>query len=211
MKINSISQFNSANLINFASKKTNKQPQTYAILGSSKSTDDILKYMDICSEATKSIILNGDNIITGCGNSGIMGAAFNSGKNYSIRENDIPIQNQAFIMQPLWGDEDLNNCKVRGFSTSEAQRIEQFRNASDKFIIFPGSATTLQEATSLIAKNYYSPQENQKEVILVGKEFFSGLEKQYQQLYKSNLIKTPPEKLFKIVDSLEELEETLKE
>lgn len=205
MNITPINNSFNFNHINF----TSKEPKTITIMGSSKTTDEILDAMDICSKATKALVLAGNNIVTGCGNSGIMGSAYYSAKENSIIENGKPIQNQAFIMQPMWGDEDLENCVVKGYSNSEAQRIEQFREMSDKFLVFPGSATTLQEATTLIAKNYYAKPEDKKEVILVGREFFKGLEEQYEQLYNSKLIKCPPEELFTIVDTVEEIEEAV--
>lgn len=184
---------------------------TIGILGSSKSTDEIMKYMDLCASVTKSMVQNKKNLLHGCGNSGIMGVAYNSGKIYSKKDsNGKPIQNLAIIAQPLWGDEDLDNCIPLTTSKSEADRIEKFASVADNFIIFPGSSTTLQEATTLITKNYYGKPEEKKKIILVGRDFFKGLQEQYQQLYNSKLIKCPPEELFTVVDTEEEIEALLK-
>ena len=140
---------------------------TIGILGSSKSTDEIMKYMDLCASVTKSMVQNKKNLLHGCGNSGIMGVAYNSGKIYSKKDsNGKPIQNLAIIAQPLWGDEDLDNCIPLTTSKSEADRIEKFASVADNFVIFPGSSTTLQEATTLITKNYYGKSEEKKKIII---------------------------------------------
>lgn len=185
------------NKINFGTNKS----KTIAILGSSKSTEEIMEYMDTCANVTKGIILTKNNVIHGCGNSGIMGVTYKTAaKNSAIDEQGKPLQNLAIVMEPRWGDEDLENCVPVAFSNSEAQRIEQFREFADKFVVFPGSATTLQEVTSLIAKNYYGKPEDKKEIILVGRDFFKGLSEQYQKLYEAKLIKNYPDELFKIID-----------
>lgn len=184
---------------------------TIGILGSSKTTDEIMDYMNSCAEITKGLVLNGKNLLHGCGNSGIMGVAYNSGKIYSKKnEEGKPIQNLAIIAQPLWGDEDLENCIPLTTSSSEADRIEKFSKIANSFIIFPGSSTTLQEATTLITKNYYGKPEEKKQIILVGRDFFKGLQEQYQKLYDSKLINCPPEELFTIVDTEEEVKQIIK-
>ncbi len=179
---------------------------TIGILGSSKSTDEIMDYMTACSEITKNIVLSGKNIVHGCGNSGIMGAAYEAGKIYSKKDtNGNPEQNLAIIANPLWGDEDLENCIPLTETNSEAERIEKFTQVANSFIIFPGSTATLQEAATLISNNCYANTEDKKQIVLIGKDFFKGLQEQYQKLYECKLIKCPPEELFTIVDSIEEI------
>lgn len=181
---------------------------TVGILGSSKSTKEIMEYMDACANITKGIVLSGKNILHGCGNSGIMGAVYDSGKKYSTKDlTGRPIQNLAIIAAPMWGDEDLDNCVPISTSISEADRIEKFSQIADTFVIFPGSSTTLQEATTLITKNYYGKPEDKKQIILVGKDFYKGLQEQYQKMYDCKLIKCPPEELFTIVDTEDEVNE----
>ena len=105
---------------------------TVGILGSSKSTKEIMEYMDACANITKGIVLSGKNILHGCGNSGIMGAAYDSGKKYSTKDlTGRPIQNLAIIAAPMWGDEDLDNCVPISTSISEADRIEKFSQIAD--------------------------------------------------------------------------------
>lgn len=175
---------------------------TIAILGSSKQTDEILKYMDMCSNITKAIILSGKNIVHGCGNSGIMGSAYKAGQEYSKKdEQNKPLQNLAIIANPLWGDEDLENCIPLTTTDSEAERIEKFADVANTIVVFPGSVSTIQEVSTLIAKNYYGKPENRKQIILVGKDFFKGLITQYEKLYNSGLINCPPDVLFKIADN----------
>ena len=192
-------------------KSQQSKSNTVAVLGSSKTTDDILKYMDICSNSVKSIVLNGKNIVTGCGSSGIMGEAYKSGYNYSLKnKNNLPKQNLGILTKPLWGDEDLEHCIPIGCAKSEAGRIEMFSQVADTILIFPGSTGTLQEAATLISKNNYGKSEDKKKIILVGKKFFKGLIEQYNKLYKSGLIKHKPSELFTVVDSEKELNGILK-
>ena len=187
-------------------KTKQSKSNTIAILGSSKTTDDILRYMDICSNTVKSMVLGGKNIVTGCGSLGIMGTAFYTAKENSKLNNDgKPIQNLAIVTKPLWGDEDLDNCIALTSVNSEAERIEKFSEVADTIILFAGSAGTLQEATTLISKNYYGKQEDKKKIILVGKDFFNGLIEQYNKLYETGLIKCQPGELFTVVDDEEEL------
>ncbi len=185
-------------------KYTTKQAHqnTVVVLGSSKTTPDITEYMDVCSGVVRDLVLSGKNIVSGCGNSGIMGAAYTAAATYSKKnENGIPQQNLAIIAEPLWGDEDLTNCVPIAKATGEANRIEMFHQVADTFIIFPGSAGTLQEATTLISKNYYGT--DKKDVFLVGRDFFGGLIQQYQQLYDTGLIKCRPDELFKVMNATE--------
>ncbi len=184
---------------------------TVAILGSSKSRDEIMDYMEACSSITKGLVLKGKKIVHGCGNSGILGEANESGKLYSKQDGaGKPIQNLAIIATPMWGDEDLENCVPLTSAASEADRTEKFAQVADNFLIFPGSTTTLQEATTLITKNYYGKPEDRKQIIFVGKDFYKGLQEQYQKLYEYKLIKCPPEELFTIVDSEEDVQKLLK-
>lgn len=182
-------------------KTAESKKNTVAILGSSKATPDIMDYLEMCSAYTKNLVLSGKNIVHGCGTAGIMGAAYNTAKEFSAKdENGKPQQNLAILANPLWGDEDLENCVPLTVANSEAERIEKFVEVADTMIIFPGSVTTLQEAATLITKNYYGKDEDKKKIILVGKDFFKGLAEQYQKLYESKLIKCKPEELFTIVD-----------
>lgn len=187
-------------------KTEESKANTVTILGSSKPVDDILRYMDMCSNSTKTLILSGKNIVHGCGAQGIMGEAYKSGEKYSTKdENGIPLQNLAIPVNPLWGDEDLDHCVPLVCANSESERIEKFAEVSNTILIFPGSAGTLQEASTLISKNYYGKPEDKKQIVLVGKDFFKGLTEQYEMLYKTGLIKNPPEDLFVVADSEEEI------
>ena len=205
MKIQNVQKFN-FNKPNFTSNKT------YSILGASsvpKNEDgknELLNYMQMASDFTKTLVQNGDSIITGCGDKGIMGAAY-----YSAYNNGSKEQNKVFIMQPEWGDEDKEHCEILGYTTSEAERIQKFKENSDAMVIFPGSCGTMQELTTLISENYYS--KTKKPVILVGKKFFEGIDSQYQNMLENGYLSKvkSTDELYKIVDSLDELKETIKE
>jgi len=182
--------------------------KTVTILGSSRTSDSILNSMDLCSKLTADLIRGGYNIQTGCGANGIMGSAYNSAKENSKKdvETGKPAQNLAIIMEPAWGDEDLENCVPIGKATSEDERLTKFKRTSDTFVVFPGSATTIEETALLIQQNEYSHRGTPlKKIILVSNEFFSGLKQQYQKLFESKLLKHSPEELFTVLDSEEEI------
>ena len=182
--------------------KTPDPKETVTILGSSKSTNRTLMNDYNCAQVTKALVLAGKNVLTGCGTNGIMGAAFKNAKENSKNEDGKQIQNLVIIKRPLWGDEDLENCVIIGEAKSEHERIADFQKCSDTFIIYPGGAGTLQEAASLIFENQYT--DKPKKIILVGREYFKGLDKQYQTMYNARLC-TNPEALYKIVDTVDEV------
>ncbi len=191
-----------------------QRAKTVTILGSSKPADGILNAMDLCSKLTADLVRGGYNIQTGCGANGIMGMAYNAAKENSTRdiETGKPKQNIAIIMQPAWGDEDLDNCTPIGKATSENERLTKFRKTSDTFVVFPGSATTIEETALLIQQNEYSRKDTPlKKIILVGNEFFSGLKQQYQKLFDSKLLKHSPDELFTVLDSEEEILQEISE
>lgn len=187
-------------------KTPESKSDSVVILGSSKTSDDILKYMDMCSNAVKTMVLSGKKIITGCGSKGIMGSAYNAAKEVSKKDEEgKPAQNLAIVTEPLWGDEDFDNCITLASVNSEAERIEKFSEVADTMVIFPGSTATLQEATTLITKNYYGKEEDKKKIVLVGREYYKGLIEQYDKLYEAGLIKCEPSELFTVVDNEEEI------
>lgn len=189
-------------------KSGESKKNTYAILGSSKTTDKIMNYLDMCSNTVKGLILNNKKIVHGCGTTGIMGAAHFAGVKYSKTDfDDKPVQNLGIVTEERWGNEDTDNCIMLCSAKNEADRIDKFAEVADTIIVFPGSVTTLQEASTLIQKNYYGEPEDKKKVILVGKEYFKGLDEQYHTLYKHGLITCKPEELYKIADSVEEIKD----
>ena len=156
---------------------TNESKQnTVAIMGSSAGSELLEKYLKASSDITRYFIEKGYNVVHGCGTKGIMGEVYNSAKTYS--EKDLqgkPIQNLAIIVEPLWGDENLVDCIPIGKAKSEAERISKFAHVADNFIIFPGSAGTLQETITLIQHNHYLKDGEAKKLILFGSEFWEGL------------------------------------
>ena len=192
--------------VSYNYKTKPSKENTIAVLGSSKAVDDILDYMELCSNSTKAMVLKGKNLVHGCGTMGIMGAAYDSGYKYSQKdESGNPKQNLAIITEPLWGNEDLEHCIPIACASSEADRIEKFAQVADTIVIFPGSAGTLQEVTTLISKSYYGNPVDRKKLILVGRDFFGGLIEQYNKLYETGLIKCKPQDLFLIADNEDEI------
>ena len=182
--------------------------KTVTILGSSKTSDSILSAMNLCSRLTKDLVAKGYNIQTGNGKYGIMGSAYRTAQKASACDifSHKPTQNLAIVTDPLYGIEDLKNCTLIGKATSEADRIDKFSKTSDTFVIFPGSAATLQEAASLIRQNEYMPPDKPlKKIILVGKKYFAGIAQQYRQIFNSKLLKHKQKELFKVLDTKDEV------
>ncbi len=187
-------------------KTAQAKKDTIAVLGSSRSSDKIMSYMSMCSNVVKGLLLSDKRIVHGCGTTGIMGAAHYAGVKYSrTNAEGKPEQNLGIVTDKLWGNEDTENCVMLTSARSESDRIDKFAEVADTILVFPGSVTTLQEATTLIQKNYYGESKDKKKIILVGKEYFKGLDEQYQTLYKNRLITTKPEELYTIADSEDEI------
>jgi predicted Rossmann-fold nucleotide-binding protein len=182
--------------------------RTVTILGSSKSVDPIKEQIALSASAAGELIRRGYNVLTGAGNAGVMGAAYaaaSDNANAAPQAGSPRGENLSMVVRPAWGDENLADARAIGIADSEAERIEKFAKASDSFLIFPGSAGSLQEAATLIAKNAYRGKAELKRIILVGRDFFGGLSQQYQRLFADGLLKERPEALFRVVDTAEEL------
>ena len=182
-----------------------EKDKNVAILGSSKSSDALLPDIVKVSKITREIVTSGKNIVTGCGTKGIMGQAYYTAAGYSETDKfGIPTQNYVILKSPLWGDEDIKNCRIISTQTTEGRRIESFIESANKFVIFPGGPGTIQEASTLIANNYYN-KEDKKDIILVNKEYFKPLDEQYKKMYDMGLLKVEPEKLYTITDDIDKV------
>lgn len=183
---------------------------TVTILAASRNTNEpnqLQEYMQMCADLTKGLMLSDKNILTGCATTGIMGSAYKTAVEYSKKdETGRPVQNLVVTNNPLWGNENLDDCVPVVSSNSAAEGAQRFMDMSDTIVVFPGSVTTLLEASTIIQKNYYGNPEEKRKVILVGKDYYKGLIEQYETMYKVGLINCKPEELFTVVDSLEELE-----
>jgi len=166
---------------------------TVATIGSSRTTPQILKDMDATSPVIREIIQSGKNINSGCGEGGMMGVFYNTAYNYSKRENGIPVQNLAIVMDPPWGDENIDNCIPIGKATSEIDRIDKFMRSSDNFLAEKGGVSTLQEMAQVVGEN--------KNIVFADKKFYIGLSEQYTRMYKDNLLPYAPEETFLRTDN----------
>ena len=177
--------------------KPENKAKNIVILGSSRNSKEVDKYLKTCSDITRYFVEHGYNIVHGCGTTGIMGETYKTAQKYSIKDtNNKPIQNLAIITEQLWGNENLNDCVLIGKATSEADRIEKFVKIADKFVIFPGSAGTIQEASTLVQKNVYN--QNPPKVVLFGSDFWKPFEMVYKKIIEFDLLKK--KHLFDIVD-----------
>lgn len=182
--------------------------RTVTVLGSSKSADPIKTQIALSAEASGELIRRGYNVLTGAGNAGVMGASYAAAAesaNAASADGPVRGENLVVAVRPAWGDENLSDARAVGIADSEAERIEKLAKLSDAFLIFPGSAGSLQEAATLIAKNAYRGKAALKRILLVGRDFFGGLSQQYQRLYADGLLKEAPESLFRVVDTAEEI------
>jgi len=178
--------------------------RTVTVLGSSKSVDPIKEQVALSGRVSGELIRRGFNVLTGAGNAGVMGASYKAAAENANAAGPRG-ENLVIAVRPAWGDENLSDARAIGVADSEAERIEKFAKTSDSFLIFPGSAGSLQEAATLIAKNAYRGKAPLKRVILVGRDFFGGLSQQYQRLFADGLLKEAPEALFSVVDTAEEI------
>ena len=190
-------------------KANHSKENNVAILGSSKTTYPITPEIVKAAEITRHIISSNKNVLTGCGKKGIMGVAYYMASDLSTKDKEgKPEQNIVITKEPYWGDEDLENCKIIDSATSEANRIEKFMDNSDTFVIFPGGPGTLQEASTLISNNYYN-SDNKKEVILVGSEYFQGLDEQYKKMEEAGIINCKRSELYTLTDDVKEVQKRI--
>ncbi len=184
-----------------------RRARAVTILGSSKSVEPIAASITLSAVVSGELIRRGYSVLTGAGNAGIMGAAYGAAaaSANAARGGKPRGENLVIVVRPAWGDENLSDARAIGIADSEAERVEKFAKASDSFLIFPGSAGSLQEAATLIAKNAYRGKEPPKRIILVGRDFFGDFERQYRRLFADGLLKESPQSLFRIVDSADEL------
>lgn len=205
--MNTIDLINNIPSLNNKYTNTESKQKTVAILGSSGSTEPLEKYLKASADITRHFVENGFNVVHGCGSHGIMGEVYNAAKEASIKDSTgKPLQNLAIIVEPLWGDENLQDCIPIGKANSEAERISKFTQVADNFVIFPGSATTVQEASTLIQNNRYPKNGEIKKVILFGSDFWEGLVTQYKKIFEMKLLKENPiGKLFHVANSKEEV------
>ena len=178
--------------------------KSVVILGSSKNSPSIDKYLQTCSDITRHFVENGYNIVSDAGSKGIMGEVFNTAYKYSQKDkNNHPVQNLAILTEPLWGDENLEQGVIIGKAKSEAERIQKFAKVSNKFLIFPGSGGTIQEASTLVAGNIYGSEP--KKIALFGQEFWKNFENIFKVITDFELLKKPLDQIFKIVNSKDEV------
>lgn len=178
---------------------------TVATWGSSKASSEILGDIQLSPLLIKDTINDGKNIVHGCGSYGLMGTFITAGKKHSIKDQQTgkPLQNLAIIMNPPYGDEDIHSCVPIGTAQSEENRIAKFMQVADTFLVQKGSTATLKETSAVIGEN--------KNVILIGKEFFEGLKKQYQQIFSHGFTEYKPEDLFIMLNAKKDRKTILEE
>lgn len=188
---------------------TESKNKRVTVLGSSRDADSIKNSITMTSLISNELVKRGYEILTGCGDKGIMGAAYR-GASSAEKDPENPEKNLAILVNPLWGDEDLKHCKVISKpASSESDRIENgFLKASNNFLVMPGGACSIQEASTLIAKNKYRAKDAPPmNIFLVGKDYYKGLIQQYADMNKAGLLGTKPKNLFKVIEPEDVLKE----
>lgn len=205
-KINIISFKSNPNKRIFLNPKytiSEMKSNTYTILGGSRSEGSALRYMGLCDEIVTTLVKDGKYIVTGNGDKGIMGAAYDAAAQHSSRaiKTNKPLQNLTIEIDPPYGNE-RSNCVIIGRANSEIKRSKKFTQVSNNFLIFPGRATTIQEGITLIRENDYKKQGvTLNKIILVGKTFWEHLLKHYQNMEKNGDLNHKVSELFSLVNS----------
>ena len=184
--------------------------KTVTICGLSRNADSIKEYTTKTHDTAKELVNRGYNVLTGCGDKGIMGAAY-MGASSAEKDKENPEHNLALLVNPLWGDEDTKHCKVIGKpASSEVDRTQNgFLNVSKNLLIFPGGAYSIVEAAIAIANNKYRPKNTPPlNIFLVGKDYYQGLVKQYDDMDKKHdTLGEKRENLFKVIEPEDVLKE----
>jgi predicted Rossmann-fold nucleotide-binding protein len=177
---------------------------TVSILGSSKDSPLIAGQSRDAGVVARELVRNGYNVCTGCGNAGILGAAYSG----ALAGRSLPAhgpaghgENLAVVAEPAWGDENIKDARAIGKAHSEADRLVKFLQISDTLVIYPGGPATIQEAASAIARNNYRGSAPAVRILLVGRAYFQGLIDQYEQLAAAGLLKGTPDDHFRVVET----------
>lgn len=184
-------------------KANHSKENTVAVLGGTKFDEQRITDYRIASELTSCIIAYKKNILTDASTRGIIGQVFYTAADYSKKdENGIAVQNLAIMQSQDEQKCDSKECVVLDVVESSEEKIRKLLENADAFLIFPGDSDTDSEITSVIAHNFDA--ENKKKIILVGKDYFAGLDKNYNELYKRGLLQVNPKELYTLVDSSKE-------
>ncbi len=202
----------SASYLNADYTTKQKRANTVAILGGSRSEGSAEKYMSLCERITQKIVQSGKDAATGCGTTGgIMKASFFAAAKASRKDTEgKPTQNLALLTLPKWGDENTEDCIVIGEFAEKNRAVDGFAKVADTILVFPGRATTTEEAATIIRKNdYKKPTEEIDKIILVGRKYWKNFKKHYENLYKSGDLTRRPDELFIVLNSEKQILEQL--
>ena len=166
-----------------------------AVFGSARIPEDAPEFESAC-ELGRLLVKNGYGVITG-GGPGIMGAAsrgaFEAGGKSIGLNIELPMEQHPNQYQ-------TNSLSFRYFFI----RKVCFLKYSTAIIVFPGGFGTLDELCEVLTM-VQTAKINRIPIILVGKEFWSGLLHWFKNvLVKNGTISSTDQELFHLVDSAEE-------
>jgi len=106
---------------------------------------------------------------------------------------------------------ELEGRKQSGYNTKTLSykelypRQQKIISLADAFVVLPGGLGTIFELLEILAKKYLQEIDKKTPIILVSKEFWSGIVRMMETQIKNGFMKKEIFKDFKIVDSIEEV------
>lgn len=155
------------------------------------------KYFDLAIQFGEMLAIQNHTLIYGGGKVGLMGKmgdaiVNNGGKKIGI----IP---KSLLTLEVAADDDTEQIVTENMH----QRKEKLVAVSDIFIAFPGGFGTLDELLEVITLKQLH-YHNKPIIILNYDDFFDGLIRQFDQIYKAHFVKQNAP-YFQVVFNLEEL------
>lgn len=180
--------------------------KTVAILGSSSSKTAIEPFVELATLLARDVVGRGGNVVTGAGNAGVMGAAFNAARDAAKKSGAG--ENLTLIKTPMWGDEDLAGGRAIGQAPSEEARVDKFIQVAATVVAFPGGAGTLLELNKLLFTLAYPAKEQPlpEKIVLVGSStYWAGFKTQLDTLVTTGLLKAEVLERFRFPEGASEL------
>lgn len=180
--------------------------RTVAVLGGSSSQPQIEPFEPWARRFAEKVVAAGGNIVTGCGQNGIMGAAYEGAKTAAAKP--AAGENLAILRVPAWGDEDIKNARAIGVAASEEKRVEKFCRVASTVVAFPGGAGTLIELTKILLMMAYPGPKSvlpERVVVVGGDSYWAGLRLQLNTMVEAGQLKQRVADRFRFVSSEDEL------
>lgn len=160
------------------------------------------KYIEVSEKLGKEIALNRHTVVNG-GGPGLMDivakAAFEEG---------------GEVVGIHFATESRESSKYNTTTESFTElrpRQDRIIELADCFVVLPGGLGTIYEFYEVLAKKFLGEIDNKKPIIMIGKEFWSSMEKMMEMQINSGFMKKEMLEKFTVVDSVEEVMKEIKE